>query len=65
MRSTSAIMGPTDVLTFDLRDRTRMAAWGEIALLGRPARMNGEALGHGVDAELALYAVHGVLHAPA
>jgi probable rRNA maturation factor len=55
--------GPTDVLTFDLRDEdTDCGLEGEIALSVETARREGESIGHGVEAELALYAVHGVLH---
>ena len=56
--------GPTDVLSFDLRDEGdgTTAIDGEIVLsldtAGREARKRG----HAVEAELALYAVHGTLH---
>jgi len=56
--------GPTDVLSFDLRDEGdgTNAIDGEIVLsldtAGREARKRG----HAVEAELALYAVHGTLH---
>ena len=55
--------GPTDVLTFDLREEEANADLeGEIALSVDTARREGESFGHGFEAELALYAVHGVLH---
>ena len=56
--------GPTDVLSFDLGDGVegKNAIEGEIVLsldtAGREARKRG----HSVEAELALYAVHGTLH---
>ena len=56
--------GPTDVLSFDLRDEANgnTAIDGEIFLsLDMAARVAGQR-GHGVEAELALYAVHGTLH---
>ena len=56
-------MGPTDVLTFNLQDGGVNAILeGEIALSVDTARREAERHGHGVEAELALYAVHGVLH---
>jgi probable rRNA maturation factor len=55
--------GPTDVLTFDLREGSAEAdIEGEIALSVDTARREAEKHSHGVEAELALYAVHGVLH---
>lgn len=55
--------GPTDVLTFDLRDEgADCDLEGEIALSVETAGREAESLGHSLDAELALYAVHGVLH---
>lgn len=72
--------GPTDVLTFDLRDErvplnlsvqgppgapapgiTR-ALDGEIVMSIETAAREAGRLGHTVEAELALYAVHGTLH---
>lgn len=54
--------GPTDVLTFDVREQDGDCIEGEIALSVDTARREGKLRGHGVEAELALYAVHGVLH---
>lgn len=58
--------GPTDVITFDLRDDrdTQVGAQvdGELVLSVETATREAERRGHGVDAELALYAVHGILH---
>lgn len=55
--------GPTDVLTFDLREEgAEGGVEGEIAVSVDTARREAESLGHSVEAELALYAVHGVLH---
>jgi probable rRNA maturation factor len=73
--------GPTDVITFDLRDdpsRTSddnvtravkgqgapvaRALEGEIVVSVDTARREADTRGHPVEAELALYTVHGVLH---
>ena len=54
--------GPTDVLTFDLRDAAGLPIEGEIAVSVDTARREAKRLGHDRDVELALYAVHGVLH---
>ena len=60
--------GPTDVLTFDLRDDafgSEGASWqvdGQIVVSAETATREAAARGHGEEAELALYAVHGVLH---
>ena len=70
--------GPTDVLAFDLRDDeqddTRRAkstdgaaadnrpVEGEIIVSVDAAAREASRRGHSVDAELALYAVHGILH---
>ena len=62
--------GPTDVLTFDLRDdgqagrsdRIEAAVEGEIVISVETAKRQADELGHGAAAELALYAVHGTLH---
>jgi len=56
--------GPTDVLTFDLRDRDTEdgAVDGEIVVSVDAAAREAASRGHGLDAEIALYAVHGVLH---
>lgn len=64
--------GPTDVLTFDLSDRKAAEASrvdhnpvpveGEIVVSVDTAAREAKRRGHGIDAELALYAVHGTLH---
>ncbi len=56
--------GPTDVLSFDLRDAKegKNAIDGEIVMSADTARLQAEKRGHAVEAELALYAVHGTLH---
>jgi len=60
--------GPTDVLTFDLRDEhvdatdPRSAVEGEIVVSAETAAREASARGHSEEAELALYAVHGTLH---
>lgn len=60
---------PTDVLTFDLGDsangsgvRRRRRLWGDIVLSHDTAAREARDRGHGLAAELALYAVHGTLH---
>lgn len=58
-------VGPTDVITFDLRDAAAGGANGvdgEIVISTDTAAREAQARGHVVDKELALYAVHGVLH---
>jgi probable rRNA maturation factor len=60
--------GPTDVLTFDLRDEPAdegehaPAIEGEIVISLDTAEREASARGHSAEAELALYAVHGALH---
>jgi probable rRNA maturation factor len=55
--------GPTDVLTFDLRDDSESSDIdGELVICVDAARRGATNLGHSVQAELALYAVHGILH---
>lgn len=60
--------GPTDVLSFDLRDAFRdehdnqPAIDGEIVVSGETARREAAARGHSLEAELSLYVVHGTLH---
>ncbi len=59
--------GPTDVLTFDLGDSTgptdrNTAIDGEIVVSVDTATREADARGHSLDAELALYVVHGTLH---
>jgi probable rRNA maturation factor len=62
--------GPTDVLTFDLREgadgllipEDQRDIEGEIVISVQTARRRAAELGHPPAAELALYAVHGTLH---
>jgi probable rRNA maturation factor len=56
--------GSTDVLSFDLRDEEaeKHAIDGEIVLSLDMAARQARQRGHSVEAELALYAVHGTLH---
>lgn len=63
--------GPTDVLTFDLgtshsqpdgSKREALTVDGEIVLSIETAQRLADERGHGVEAEAALYAVHGTLH---
>ena len=60
--------GPTDVLAFDLRDADVAgqshcpSLEGEIVVSVETAAREANARGHTLEAELALYAVHGTLH---
>jgi rRNA maturation RNase YbeY len=55
--------GPTDVLTFDLRDDPRSPVpCGEIVVSRDTARREARARGHSPRREALLYVVHGVLH---
>jgi len=56
--------GPTDVLCFDLRDEAseKNTIDGEIVMSVDMAVKQARERGHAVEAELALYAVHGTLH---
>lgn len=61
--------GPTDVLTFDLIDDDTnnevgesAGIEGEVVISVETAAREARARGHTLDAELALYAVHGTLH---
>ncbi len=56
--------GPTDVLSFDLRDDRAGDGHveGEIVISVETAIRQAAVRGHSVDAEAALYAIHGVLH---
>jgi len=55
---------PTDVLSFDLRDEAsaKNTIDGDIAMSVDMAVKQARKRGHAVEAELALYAVHGTLH---
>ncbi|WP_428386871.1 rRNA maturation RNase YbeY [Mucisphaera sp.] len=52
----------TDVLTFDLREDTGQPIEGELVICVDEAERQAGELGHGVEKELLLYAVHGLLH---
>lgn len=54
--------GATDVLTFDLREKPGGRIEAEIVASVETARREASRRGHGLAAELALYAVHGTLH---
>jgi len=55
--------GATDVLSFDLRDaHEKTLIDGEIVISVNMAAKQARKRGHAVEAELALYAVHGTLH---
>ncbi|GIW78628.1 MAG: endoribonuclease YbeY [Gemmatales bacterium] len=52
---------PTDVLSFDLGKEGNVLT-GEIIVGAEVADAEAKRLGHGVQEELALYVIHGVLH---
>jgi probable rRNA maturation factor len=53
---------PTDVLSFPLSDPSSPKLAGELVLGAEVARDQAAARGHDVQAELALYVIHGLLH---
>jgi probable rRNA maturation factor len=53
---------PTDVLTFPLSDAGAKKLSGELVIGAEVARARAAELGHDVQAELALYVIHGLLH---
>jgi probable rRNA maturation factor len=53
---------PTDVLTFPLSDAGAKKLSGELVLGAEVARTQAEEGGHDLQAELALYVIHGLLH---
>jgi probable rRNA maturation factor len=53
---------PTDVLSFPLSDPSAKKLAGELVIGVEVAKERAEELGHPVDAELALYVIHGLLH---
>lgn len=53
---------PTDVLTFPLSEPSASKLAGELILGVEVARDQAAERGHAVDAELALYVIHGLLH---
>ena len=53
---------PTDVLSFPLGEPNACKLAGELVLGAEVARDQAAARGHDVQAELALYVIHGLLH---
>lgn len=57
------IPGPTDVLTFELDHTPRgRCVSGEVVICVPEARRRSRELGHRIEHELLLYALHGLLH---
>lgn len=54
--------GPTDVLTFDLREPGALFLEGEILLSADTAAREARARGHSPLDEMRLYLIHGILH---
>lgn len=54
--------GPTDVISFDLRDGGETRIDGELVISLETAAREAAARGHDLTAEAALYAIHGTLH---
>jgi probable rRNA maturation factor len=53
---------PTDVLSFPLSEPGARKLQGELVIGAEVAKEQAAERGHGVDAELALYVIHGLLH---
>src|SRR5207253_7234784 len=53
---------PTDVLSFPLSEPNARRLAGELVIGAEVARAQAESRGHDVQAELALYVIHGLLH---
>jgi probable rRNA maturation factor len=53
---------PTDVLSFPLSEANARKLAGELVIGAEVARSQAESRGHEVEAELALYVIHGLLH---
>src|SRR5438552_10411247 len=53
---------PTDVLSFPLSEPNARRLAGELVIGAEVARAQAEERGHDVQAELALYVIHGLLH---
>jgi probable rRNA maturation factor len=53
---------PTDVVTFPISEPDESAIHGEIVISTETAIREATRLGHGPAREVALYAIHGVLH---
>ena len=53
---------PTDVLSFPFNDGPGGKLGGELVIGAEVAQLEAQAGGHAVEAELALYVIHGLLH---
>jgi probable rRNA maturation factor len=53
---------PTDVLSFPLSDSSSKKLVGELVIGAEMAQVEAASRGHDVQAELALYVIHGLLH---
>jgi probable rRNA maturation factor len=53
---------PTDVLSFPLSEPGARKLTGELVIGAEVAKSQAESRGHDVQAELALYVIHGLLH---
>jgi probable rRNA maturation factor len=53
---------PTDVLSFPLSEPNARRLAGELVIGAEVAREQADSRGHDVQAELALYVIHGLLH---
>lgn len=53
---------PTDVLSFPLSEPNSRRLVGELVIGAEVAKAQAEMRGHSVEAELALYVIHGLLH---
>jgi probable rRNA maturation factor len=53
---------PTDVLSFPLSEPNARRLAGELVIGAEVAKAQAESRGHDVQAELALYVIHGLLH---
>ena len=53
---------PTDILTFPLSEPNAKRLAGELVIGAEIAREQAAGRGHDVQAELALYVIHGILH---
>jgi probable rRNA maturation factor len=53
---------PTDVLSFPLSDPGARKLQGELVIGAEVAKTQAEERGHPIEAELALYVIHGLLH---
>jgi probable rRNA maturation factor len=53
---------PTDVLSFPLSEANSRKLAGELVIGAEVAKEQAEERGHAVQAELALYVIHGLLH---